>query len=103
MAKKHVSESRAIDMLETVMDVVTTQLKDHAYQPDEETGEMVKVYTATPALLTVAIKLLKDNNITVQADDVDKKLNEVEAALADRKKRSGLAKVSYLHPEAVND
>lgn len=98
-----VSEKRGEELLDLVFTVVTTQLKDHAVDVDDATGEEVKNYTATPALLTLAVKLLKDNSITVQADDVAGKLTAVEAALAERKKNHKLASVSYLHAEAVND
>lgn len=98
---KRVSEARGVELLELVFDVVITQMKDHAIVEDETTGQKVKSFTATPALLTFAGKLLKDNNITVQPDDADNKLNTVEQALADRKKHSRLASVSYLQPEAA--
>lgn len=100
---KKVSSERGTELLDIVFDVVIAQVRDHAVIPDETTGALVRAYTATPALLTLAVKLLKDNNITTQDADVDGKLNAVEAALADRKKRSHLASVSYLHGEAVND
>jgi len=103
MATKRVSEARGNELLELVFDVVITQMKDHAVVIDETTGEEVKAFTATPALLTFAGKLLKDNSITLQADEAEGRLNAVEQELANRKKHSRLASVSYLNKEAVND
>lgn len=103
MALTPVSTERGVALLDVVADVLLAQLKDHAILEDETTKEEVRAYTATPALLTVAIKFLKDNAITMQDTDIDKKLNEVEAALQGRKKHSSnLSNVSYLHPEAAN-
>lgn len=103
MSTNQVSSKRGVELLNLVLDVVTTQIKDHVIVVDETTGEEVKAYTATPALLTFAGKLLKDSNITMQDDDTESKLSAVEKALEERKKGRALASVSYLHPEAVND
>lgn len=100
---KNVSEARGVELLDLVFDVVLTQMRDHSEDLDETTGEVVKNYTATPALLTFAGKLLKDNNITVQPDSAESKLNEVEQELAKRKKRSQLASVSFIRDIAAND
>lgn len=99
---KRVSSSRGHELLELVFDVVITQMKDHGIVADETTGLPVKSYTATPALLTFAGKLLHDNSITLQDDDVAGKLNEVEQALKDRKKGNRLENVSYLYPEEAH-
>lgn len=103
MSNKRVSEQRGNQLLDLVFDVVITQLKDQAAVEDIETGESVLQYTATPALLTVATKLLKDNNITVQPDNEESRMSELEKELASRKKRSQISKVSFIRPEAIND
>jgi hypothetical protein len=97
--KTGVSEARGVALLDLLFTVATAQLGDSALVQDEE-GNEVRAYTATPALLTFAAKLLKDNSITLQADEVEKK-NAVAQALEDRKKQSRLASVSYLNPEAA--
>jgi hypothetical protein len=60
-----------------------------------EDGKVEKVYTATPALLTVAQKFLKENNITCQPAEGDK-LSTLQEKLAKRK----LASVTPLREAA---
>ncbi len=52
------------------------------------TGEML--YAASPATLATAIKFLKDNNITSDAQ-LDENMNGLADALAKKQKRSRLA------------
>ncbi len=52
------------------------------------TGELM--YSASPATLATAIKFLKDNNITADAE-LDENMNGLADALAKKQKRSRLA------------
>lgn len=57
-----------------------------------EGAEPVRVYVATPALLTVAARFLKDNDITCEVDK-SKGVSELKDKLAKRKKRPLTAKI----------
>lgn len=99
----NISEARGEKLLEILFDVVTDQLGERAVILDLEAGEQRERYVASPALLTLAAKLLKDNNVTLQPEETEGKLSKLEENLAKRKKHSGIASVSYLTPLAANE
>ena len=98
---KHVSEERGSDLLDLVFTVVTAQVGETVQEEDEETGETRTAYVASPALLTLAVKLLKDNQITVQPAE-DGKVNELERTLAQKKKHSQLKVIPFIQPEQAH-
>lgn len=64
----------------------------------ESTGNMV--YTATPATIAAAIKFLKDNQITCDAE-VDENMNNLRESLAKKQRHSRLKDAGQAALEAV--
>ena len=80
-------------------DVLAEQVAEYATEEDND-GRVTKVYTATPALLTVAARFLKDNDITCGVEDSGA-LNNLADELAKRKRRSRLDNITHID-EAVH-
>ena len=59
----------------------------------EEDGAEKEIYTVTPATLGVAIKFLKDNDITTSIED-DDNLGELDDLLKKKREKRGLRLVS---------
>jgi hypothetical protein len=58
----------------------------------DEEGELNVMYSASPALLAIAAKFLKDNEITC-AVELDENLGKLEAIMANKQKKGRLALV----------
>ena len=87
------AKESALNMLHGAFaQVLLSQLSEHVI---EETGDGKRqvIYAATPALLTVVGRFLKDNEITVESDD-DETQGELKQQLAARKKRSRLTNIT---------
>lgn len=92
---KNKATDKSLGNLHAVLaDVLAEQVAEYA----EEDGE--KVYTATPALLTVAARFLKDNDITCGIED-SSSMSDLKEELANRKRRSKLNNISHID-EAIN-
>ena len=66
----------------------------------DDEGNALVYYTATPALLTVAARFLKDNDITCTVEDSEG-LSSLQDQLAERKKRKNkIRDISFLSKEA---
>ena len=66
---------------------------------EDDNGKKTTFYTATPALLTIAARFLKDNSITCEIEDSEG-LSKLEEELAQRKKRRNkITSISALMPE----
>ncbi len=94
MSKK-ASESALSALHSAVAQVLTAQvLHEEAETTFDSEGNLAEtgntVYTATPATLAAAIKFLKDNNITCDVE-VDKGMNSLKEALANKQKHSRLS------------
>jgi hypothetical protein len=99
MARKPASDSTLAALHEAISIVLAAQVKEVMVEVDEETGKETETYSATPALLTVAARFLKDNNITCTIED-SKGLSELTDELAQRKKRrDNISNISYLTKE----
>lgn len=85
---KRASESQLGDLHEVLAMVIKEQITQTADFLNED-GELVESYTASPALLAVAAKFLKDNQITVSIED-DANLGEIENILAKKEKKGRL-------------
>ena len=70
-------------------DQVTHQEDEVMFDGEEEKLTGQKVYTASPATLSVAIKFLKDNEVTADKE-LDENMNGLKDALAKKQKRSRL-------------
>lgn len=81
-------------------DVLAEQVAESVIEIDEETKTVVTTYTATPALLTVAARFLKDNDITCGIED-SKSLSDVKEELKNRKKRSKNKLAGITHIDEV--
>ena len=79
------------DLHELLAQVMAAQVGDVATWVNEE-GEVVTNYTASPALLAVAAKFLKDNEITCAIED-DVNLDELNTLLSNKQKKGRLALV----------
>lgn len=95
MAKGAASESKCAALHDILFDVLTEQVSERVIE-EQEDGSEKELYTATPALLTVALKALKDNEITCQAED-NNKVNALQEQLAKRKRNHG--SVVSIRPE----
>ena len=76
----------------TIARVLRSQLEETVTFTDEN-GIEKEVATATPATLGVAIKFLKDNDITASIAD-DENLNELDDLLKKKREKRGLRLVS---------
>jgi len=69
--------------------VLSTQLRETITVIDEATGEQQELLTATPAVVSAAIKFLKDNDITASIEE-DENLGELEEMLAAKRNKRKL-------------
>ena len=67
-----------------------------------EDGEHQEMFTASPALLAVAAKFLKDNNITCSIED-DTNLGRLDEILAGKQKQGRLSLASVSPIEAAGE
>lgn len=97
MAKANESELANLHCL--LARVLAAQVGEEVEEYDEEGVPTGKVYTATPALLTIAARFLKDNEITCEVEDSEG-LSDLRSELAARKTgRRKLASVSPISKE----
>lgn len=87
MATGAAKESKLAALHEVVAEVLITQIGEKA-EEELADGSMVELFTATPALLTCAMKFLKDNEITC-AVEASSKVNELAQKLEDRRRGHG--------------
>ena len=88
MAKGAAQETKLAELHEVVATVLIDQVGERAIEHDDETGEEVELYTATPALLTCAMKFLKDNDITCEPSE-DSSTKKLEDKLKERRRGHG--------------
>ncbi len=95
MAKGAAKESQLARLHTVLATVLTEQVGERVQEEDEETGEMREFYTAQPALLTCAMKFLKDNEITCEPEE-----NQALSGLREQleKRRKGHGKVIEMSP-----
>lgn len=86
MAK--VGEGQLVNLHEVVAKVIACQVEATEEFLDEE-GELQVMFTASPALLSVATKFLKDNSITCAIEE-DANLGKLEAIFAGKQKKGRL-------------
>jgi len=91
------TESKLSELHGVLATVLIAQLKEIGVEEDIEQGmeEGKEHYTASPALLTVCARFLKDNEITCEVGD-SSKMNELKEQLKDRKKGKRLSLVPPL-------
>lgn len=106
MAKGAATEKALASLHAQVAQVIENQLKETVtVNPDEvELGEeAVQMYVASPALLTVAARFLKDNDITVdtgaQADNTSKIRDRLDQL---KRNRGKVVSLSDIHPVAAD-
>ena len=95
MAKGAAKEDKLAELHCIVAQVLATQVGERV-EEEQEDGTAVELYTATPALLTCAMKFLKDNEITCMRE-VGDNISKLEEAL--RAKRTGHGNVIQIKPE----
>ena len=101
MKSKPASDSKLSALHEALATVIAAQVQATMQEFDEKGNviEGAESYSATPALLTVAARFLKDNNITCTIED-SKGLSTLNDELAERKKRrDNISKISFLTKE----
>ena len=99
MAK--IKETELGGLLNALAAVLKSQIADTAHEIAEDGTEGEEYYTATPALLTVAARFLKDNGITCAIEDSED-MNDLKAELAKRKKRKGkVVGINHLSYEQI--
>lgn len=80
-------------------DVALMLLHDHRGELPEPVVEFLeKCSYASPALLTIAAKFLKDNDITCQVED-SKEMSDLDKRLAAKKARKQVGNILPLHNE----
>lgn len=97
------STSNELGELHKVVANVLSKQVGQIFEEKNEEGVIVdRYYAATPALLTVAARFLKDNDITCEIED-SKGMSDLQAELDKRKKGRGkLTDISALLPEAAS-
>ena len=85
MAKGAATEEKLANLHNVLADALIAGVSEQKTVLDEETGEEATYYVANPALLTVAIKFLKDNDITCQPSE-ENKTGRLKQELEERKK-----------------
>jgi hypothetical protein len=95
MAKGAAQESKLAALHEILATVLIDQVGEQV-EEELEDGTCRTIYTAQPALLTVAMKMLKDNDITCVPSE-DSSVQTLADKLKERKKGHG--KVIQLKPE----
>lgn len=85
-----------LNALAAVLESQVSEVQDELDEAGLPTGN--KYYTATPALLTVAARFLKDNNITCAVSD-SKGMQGLKDKLAERKKHGKVFSIKHLSPE----
>lgn len=98
------TESKLSALHGAVADVLTAQVlhREAEVKYDADGNEVPtgnEVFTAGPATIAVAVKFLKDNNITCDIE-VDKGMNTLKDALAQKQKHSRLTASAYTNKEA---
>lgn len=93
------NEKKLGDLHGILAEVLANQVSEKVIEVDAD-GKELTIYTATPALLTVASRFLKDNDITCEVGD-SKGLSDLKEELAKRKRRSDISKISHID-EAMN-
>ena len=86
------AKSTQLELLHEALAVVIKQQVSATAEWVNEAGEMQKEFTASPALLAVAAKFLKDNDISCSIED-DENLGELAELLANKQKKGRLALV----------
>ena len=86
MAKS--TEQELADLHGAIARVLTSQISETIMMTDEQ-GRETEVAVATPATLGVAIKFLKDNDITASIAD-DENLSELDDMLKKKREKRGL-------------
>lgn len=93
---KPASDSKLGALHDALATIIAAQVKELIQEEDEDGNVIREYYSATPALLTVAARFLKDNNITCSVED-SKGLSELTDELASRRKRKdNLKNISFL-------
>ena len=82
------TEQELSELHGTIARVLISQLSETITMTDEN-GESSVVAVATPATLGVAIKFLKDNDITASIAD-DENMNELDDMLKRKREKRGL-------------
>jgi len=83
-----VSDKKLQGLHEALAEVLATQISATDSYVDEQ-GELVTMSSATPALLAVAAKFLKDNQITCTVEE-DHNLGALEDLLSKKQKKGRL-------------
>lgn len=80
-------------------DIALGLLHEHRGELPENVADFLeKCSIASPALLTIAAKFLKDNDITCQVED-SKEMSDLEKRLAAKKERKAVGNVLPIHSE----
>lgn len=95
MSKGAAKENKLASLHDVLATVLIKQLSEVSVEEDEA-GEQVQFFTATPALLTACMKFLKDNDITCVPDETSS-VQTLKDQLAERKQGHG--KVIALNPK----
>jgi len=104
MAKGAANEDKLAGLHNALATVIAQQVQETQEIYDEDgnpTGRFF--YPATPALLTVAARFLKDNDITCEVEE-SIGLSELQKALAEKKKHSSskIRDISFLTEKEAN-
>ena len=95
---KTAGESELSFLHKLLAEVLADQLRESVTDKDED-GKATVVFTATPALLTIVARFLKDNSITCEIEDSEE-LSALEEQLTKLKKnRAKITSISAFMPE----
>lgn len=105
MAKGAATESQLAKLHATLAKVIEEQLQEkilvNKEEVDEDGVEEQWMFTASPALLTVASRFLKDNDIVADRGDSDGRLDGIQKRLKELSSGGNkVVRLSDLHPVA---
>lgn len=105
MAKGAATEDRLAKLHAVLAQVIEAQLSEKLLvnKEEAEAGEEEEqwMYTASPALLTMAARFLKDNDITADVGDAEGRTDAIQKRLAEIRSNGGkVVRLSDLHPVA---
>jgi hypothetical protein len=105
MAKGAATEKALAGLHATLAKVIDDQLSDmmviNSEEVEEDGVDEVRMYTASPALLTVAARFLKDNDVTADVGESADGMSAVQKRLAEIKQNRGkVISLADIHPVA---
>jgi hypothetical protein len=107
MAQGAATEKALAGLHATLAKVIDDQLSDtmviNSEEVEKEGADEVRMYTASPALLTVAARFLKDNDVTADVGESADGMSKIQKRLIEMEQSRGkVIRLADLHPVAAD-